>query len=285
MLSGSIDVVIKTVLGKNERFFKTINSNMMRFSEKGLIDEIIGTEYDFHGKADYIKGLIKRYNVYPYEVLYVGNSGNDRFAYLSGARTLCINPHFTDSYENREWTHQIRRVDSLKEILPFIFPLGKDYTPSKLPSLPHNKTKAVDITKHSFEVAFSFPGEVRDYVESIASELEKEIGPNSYFYDNKYKAQLARPSLDKLLQDIYRNRSKLIVVFLCQKYEDKKWCGVEFRVISEIIMERKLQKVMFVRMDESSVEGVFKTDGYIDGRSHTPSDVAGFIKERVSLIS
>ena len=257
----------------------------MRFSTNGLIDEIIGTEYDFHGKANYIKGLIERYNVYPSEVLYVGNSGNDRFAHLSGARTLCINPHFTDSYETREWTHQIRRVDSLKEILPFIFPLNTKNKVPKPPNLAQSKTKDVDITKHSFEVAFSFPGEVREYVESIASELETEIGPDSYFYDSNYKAQLARPSLDLLLQDIYRNRSKLIVVFLCKKYQEKEWCGIEFRVISEIIMERELQKIMFVKMDEGRVEGVFKTDGYIDGRTHAPSDVASFIKERVDLLS
>ena len=153
-----------------------------------------------------------------------------------------------------------------------------------LPRWARSEAKAVDITKHLFDVAFSFPGEVRSYVESIAAELEREIGPNSYFYDNNYKAQLARPSLDTLLQDIYLNRSKLIVVFLCEKYQEKEWCGIEFRAIKEIIKEREHEKIMFIKMDEGRVDGVFSTDGYIDGRAHTPTEVAEFIQERVSLL-
>lgn len=79
----------------------------------------------------------------------------------------------------------------------------------------------VDITKHHFDVAFSFPGEVRDYVKAIADELKKIVEPNTYFYDNNFKAQLARPSLDILLQDIYRNRSKMVIVFYVKNFKKK----------------------------------------------------------------
>jgi hypothetical protein len=133
-------------------------------------------------------------------------------------------------------------------------------------------------------VGLSFPGESRDYVERVVAELERRLGPNSYFYDNNYVSQLARPSLDVLLQDIYRNRSKLVVVFLSANYQEKEWCGVEFRAIKEIIMERENRRVMFVKMDEGSVDGVFKTDGYIDGRRYTSDEVARFIVERVNLL-
>lgn len=153
-----------------------------------------------------------------------------------------------------------------------------------LPRWARSEAKSVNITSHGFDVSFSFPGEVRGYVESVAAELEKAIGPNSYFYDNNYKGQLARPSLDILLQDIYRNRSRIIVVFLCEKYQEKEWCGIEFRAIREIIKEREHERVMFVKMDEGKVEGVFSTDGYIDGRTHSPTEVAEFIRERVSLL-
>ncbi len=154
----------------------------------------------------------------------------------------------------------------------------------KLPNWDRSTPKVVDINKHSFDVALSFPGEVREYVESVAAELEKRIGQNSYFYDKNYIAQLARPSIDTLLQEIYRYRSKLVVVFLCEKYQEKEWCGIEFRAIKEMILERDYQKVMFIKMDEGCVDGVFKTDGYIDGRTHPPSEVASFIQERVSLL-
>ena len=112
-------------------------------------------------------------------------------------------------------------------------------------ALPHwarTVAKAVDISTHQFDVALSFPGEVRGYVEPVVSALERNIGPNSYFYDNNYVSQLARPSLDVLLQDIYQNRAKLVVVFLCSDYQDKEWCGIEFRAVKEIMMKQRTIK-------------------------------------------
>jgi hypothetical protein len=153
-----------------------------------------------------------------------------------------------------------------------------------LPRWARTATKAVDITTHQFDVALSFPGEIRDYIKQVVAELERNIGPNSYFYDKNYFSQLARPSLDVLLQDIYRDRSKLVVVFLCSDYQEKKWCGIEFRAIKEIMMQRENDRVMFVKMDEGEVDGVFKTDGYIDGQKYSPADVARFIQERVDLL-
>ncbi len=164
--------------------------------------------------------------------------------------------------------------------------LAKELHPKGI-VLPHwarTASKAVDITTHEFDVALSFPGEIRNYIEPIAAELEHNMGPNSYFYDNNYVSQLARPSLDTLLQDIYRNRSKLVVVFLCSDYQDKEWCGIEFRAIKEIMMLREHNKIMFVKMDDGHVDGVFKTDGYIDGQKYSPSDVARFIQERLGLL-
>jgi hypothetical protein len=153
-----------------------------------------------------------------------------------------------------------------------------------LPAWARSVSKAVDITTHVFDVALSFPGEARSLVEPIALELERNLGPNSYFYDGNYVSQLARPSLDTLLQDIYRNRSKLVVVFLSGDYQRKEWCGVEFRAIKEIIMERDHKRIMFVKMDDGRVDGVFKTDGFIDGRTASPEDIARFIHERVELL-
>ena len=52
LLSGSIDVVIREVLGSHESLFSTMKSNSMRFSARGDINEIVGTKYDFEGKSD-----------------------------------------------------------------------------------------------------------------------------------------------------------------------------------------------------------------------------------------
>lgn len=146
------------------------------------------------------------------------------------------------------------------------------------------KSQPIDITKHFFDVSFTFAGESRDVVEQVVDELGKIRDIDGIFYDNNYISQLARPSLDILLQDIYRNRSKLIVVFLCEKYQEKKWCGLEFRAVREMIMERAIDRIMYIRMDAGNVDGVFSTDGYIDGTKFSPQQIAKFINERLNLL-
>jgi hypothetical protein len=152
-----------------------------------------------------------------------------------------------------------------------------------LPSSVRDVTNAVDISRHIFDVALSFPGETRPLVEKIAQELERRLGPNAYFYDNNYVSQLAQPSLDTLLQGVY-SRAKLDVVFLSTNFQKKDWCGVEFRAVREIIFNRESARVMFVRTDDGAVEGVFKTDGYVDARKFEPAKIAEFICERLHVL-
>ncbi len=153
----------------------------------------------------------------------------------------------------------------------------------KVSMTKNDSPDTVDVTKAIFDVALSFPGEEREYARTVADRLSLRLGRNRVFYDDFYKSQLARPNLDTLLQDIYRNRSSLVVAFLCEAYSQKEWCGIEFRAIREIIKERDDTKVMFVKHDNCKVEGVFSTDGYINANAHTPVEVAGLILERVGL--
>jgi hypothetical protein len=134
-----------------------------------------------------------------------------------------------------------------------------------------------------FKVALSFPGEVRPYVEQVARELRRRLPPGLLFYDNDYKAQLAKPNLDKVLQLVYGKQSDLVVVFLCAKYDEKPWCGVEWRAIRNVIIGKNDHAVMFMRSDDAVIPGVFPHDGYIDINRHTEKEVASLILERVRL--
>jgi hypothetical protein len=134
-----------------------------------------------------------------------------------------------------------------------------------------------------FKVALSFPGEVRPYVAQVARELRRQLPPGVLFYDNDYKAQLAKPNLDTVLQRVYGKNSDLVVVFLCAKYDEKPWCGVEWRAIRDIIMAKKDHAVMFMRSDNAEIPGVFPHDGYIDTNRHTELEAASLILERVRL--
>ena len=149
---------------------------------------------------------------------------------------------------------------------------------------PIDSRTPFNIHDHTFDIALSFPGEVRPYVESVAQILFSKMGKTRVFYDNAYKGQLARPNLDTALQALY-SRARLIVAFLSADYASKKWCHIEFRAIREIINARDDDRVMFVRHDSATVQGVFSADGYIDAETHDPAELAEMILERVQLLS
>jgi hypothetical protein len=152
---------------------------------------------------------------------------------------------------------------------------------------PHNtKTPGPGYSLQSirFRVAMSFPGERRGFVARVVDTLRHELGTDTVFYDHDYQAQLARPNLDTLLQGIYRNNSDLVVVFLCAGYAQKQWCGLEWRAIRDIIKTRDDERIMLIRFDDTNIDGVFSIDGYIDGNTHSESDIAQFILHRLATL-
>jgi len=92
------------------------------------------------------------------------------------------------------------------------------------------------LSEINFRVAVSFVGEHRAYVADVVDALRNYLGAEAIFYDHDYQAQLARPNMDVLLQDIYRTRSALVVVFLCENYREKEWCGLDWRAIRDMII-------------------------------------------------
>lgn len=156
--------------------------------------------------------------------------------------------------------------------------------------LENQKIERVDkslskVSEVNFKVALSFPGEHRTYVSKVTDILRASLGKDQVFYDYDYQSQLAIPNLDTMLQNIYRNNSDLVVVFLCKKYAEKEWCGLEWRAVRDIIKSKDNDKIMFIRFDNEEIDGVFSIDGYIDANKFPEEKVAQFILERVQLSS
>ena len=122
ILSGSIKQFIEAVLGKElSGCFTEIKANRFMFNDQGMLEGIIGTPYDFAGKARFVNKIMQDKHVQPEEIIYIGNSFNDEFVYKTGVETLCINPRGTDFYNDKIWHNYIRNLTSLKEVLPYIF--------------------------------------------------------------------------------------------------------------------------------------------------------------------
>lgn len=118
--SGSITDVIKQVVGNYYPHFSHVKANEMHFDLTGEIVDIVGTRYDFRGKAAFIRDVVLDLKCSPMDVLFVGNGGNDGWAANAGARTLCVNPTTTDPDDPEKWSANIRSMTNMMEILPFI---------------------------------------------------------------------------------------------------------------------------------------------------------------------
>ena len=176
--------------------------------------------------------------------------------------------------------------ERLKEIEPDPFSLSLLALEALLenPKIEKTDKSLKSVEQINFKVALSFPGEHRRYVSKVVDILRENLGEDNIFYDFDYQSQLARPDLDTMLQNIYRNNSELVVVFLCKEYAEKEWCGLEWRAIRDIIKSKENERVMFIRFDDANVDGVFSIDGYIDAIHFSESKVSSFILERVELV-
>lgn len=132
-----------------------------------------------------------------------------------------------------------------------------------------------------YEVAFSFPGEHRDYVRKVAECLAQTLGQDAILYDEWFKAKFARPNLDIQLQTYYQ-RARLVVPFLSKEYQSKSWCGLEWRAIRDRMHSGK-NEIMLLHFDDTPIDGIFeRVDGHIDLRTQEPEQTAEQILQRLT---
>lgn len=194
----------------------------------------------------------------------------------------------------------IEQFDSCKEMLKNLdvsaFKVVKAHNIKRIKntnsSKSNNRTsKSSVITKSSknkkrFKIALSFPGEYREVLVSrIADELSEYYGQEYILYDEYIEDELAVSDLDLLLQELYVKQSELIVVFVCNEYVEKMWCGIEWRVIRDLINDKKQKnRVMFIKCGPDKPAMLPKNTGYIDAETHDNDNIVNNIKKRYTKL-
>ena len=136
---------------------------------------------------------------------------------------------------------------------------------------------------YRYKVGVSFTGGHRAFVRGVCNALI-ELGfakdKGDIFFDEWHQARVAGPNADVLLQRIYGEECRAVVVFLSKDYKDKPWTGnIEWRSIRDLINRSQAGKVCILWVDNLG-EGEY-VSGYIDridGLSSTrdiASDVSG----------
>ncbi|MBD2104490.1 toll/interleukin-1 receptor domain-containing protein [Leptolyngbya sp. FACHB-261] len=130
-----------------------------------------------------------------------------------------------------------------------------------------------------YDVALSFAGEDRSYVEMIAGALVAR--GIKVFYDDDEKTNLWGKNLYEYLIDVYKNRAKYTVIFISANYKNKMWTNHERRAAQARAIGESYEYILPARFDDTEIDSVLSTTGYIDLRKHSPFEVAVLICEKL----
>ena len=131
----------------------------------------------------------------------------------------------------------------------------------------------------SHDIALSFAGEDRAYVEMVAEQLRAR--GVSVFYDRYEQANLWGKDLYEHLTDVYRNRARFTLMFISVHYKDKIWTNHERRAAQSRAIEGTRDYILPARFDDTEIPGVLPTTGYIDLRASSPVEVALLVCEKL----
>lgn len=154
---------------------------------------------------------------------------------------------------------------------------------SAAPARPIRKPAATSQpapTLEMYDVALSFAGEDRPYVEEVALAL-RASGVN-VFYDSFEKGKLWGKNLIDHLADVYQHRSRFVVMFVSQHYVAKAWPTHERQHAQARALVAKGEFILPARFDDTEVPGMTSTVGYVDLRTMPAAELADLIKGKLA---
>ena len=129
--------------------------------------------------------------------------------------------------------------------------------------------------QNRYDVALSFAGEDREYVEKVANCL-KEAGI-AVFYDKFEQTTLWGKNLYVHLNDLYKNKAKYCVVFISKHYKRKAWTNHEIKSAFDRTLESDREYILPARFDNTQIDGIDRSIAFIDLRKVTPATFAEII--------
>lgn len=132
---------------------------------------------------------------------------------------------------------------------------------------------------HEYDVALSFAGEDRDYVDQVAHFL-KDRGIK-VFYDLFEEADLWGKDLYVHLSEVYQKRARYTVMFISKMYAEKIWTNHERRSAQARAFQDAQEYILPARFDDTEIPGVLSTVGYIGLQKRSPDDLASLIVKKI----
>jgi tetratricopeptide (TPR) repeat protein len=134
-----------------------------------------------------------------------------------------------------------------------------------------------------FRIAFSFAGEMRDFVEKTAAILARKFGQDVILYDKYHEAEFAVYNLGIKLPKLYREECDLVVAVFSRDYDQKRWTGWEWMAIHAQLTKQDSTRIMLTRFHRVNPEGLFENAGFVELDRKSPEETADLILERLAL--
>jgi hypothetical protein len=184
----------------------------------------------------------------------------------------------------RHVTARRQELDKTKSDLDALGFKVKTATASKplfIPAPEAAKTRASrrKALSRSYDVALSFAGEDRTYVDAVANALkglDVEV-----FYDQFEQVELWGADLAEHLGNVYGKQSRFVVLFASKHYAKKAWPNHEKRFALGAQLKDGKGRILPVRFDDTEIPGLPPTTGYLDLRVLSPEKLAELIRQKI----
>ena len=134
----------------------------------------------------------------------------------------------------------------------------------------------------TYEVALSFAGAQRVYVEQVAQTLQnRDI---AVFYDEFEKIQLWGKSLAEELQAVYEHRASRVVIFVSKEWVEKAWPRHERQAALSRAVQESSEYILPVRFDDTPVPGLPSDVMYLRAEDYEPAALASMIAEKLGIM-
>ena len=132
---------------------------------------------------------------------------------------------------------------------------------------------------YKYDIALSFAGEDRDFVDKVAQILKSN--DVRVFYDKFEEIELWGKDLGIHFDYVYRRQSKYFIPFISVHYERKVWTNYEVRTAIARAIENKEEYILPVRFDKTELDGIRSTIGYLDISKMSPEELASKILQKL----
>jgi len=112
-----------------------------------------------------------------------------------------------------------------------------------------------------FEIALSFAGEDRAYVDQVAN-LLRAAGVKT-FYDFFEEANLWGKNVYDYLSEIYKDKALYPIMFISKSYAEKKWPNHERQAMQARAFQEHQEYILPARFDDTPISGYLPTVHYI----------------------